>query len=124
MDFEEMKEEPISSKYTISNENYMSKIKKMLIAIIEQLNSNNLYKTSLVNLEDFNQKKLFDELDTLQKGYLNSVDFINFLKKFSLNFSEQLIRRFIQHYDKKIPYKIYFEDFSTLISPIINNREY
>ena len=123
MDFEEMKEEPISSKYTISNENYMSKIKKMLIAIIEQLNSNNLYKTSLVNLEDFNQKKLFDELDTLQKGYLNSVDFINFLKKFSLNFSEQLIRRFIQHYDKKIPYKIYFEDFSTLISPIINNRE-
>ena len=112
-----MKEEPIHSKYIISNENYMSKIKNMLIAILKQLNSNNIIKSSLINLKDFNQKEFFDQFDNLQKGYLNSVDIVKFLKKFSLNFSEQLIRRFIQHYDKKTPYKLYFEDFKNLITP-------
>ena len=112
-----MKQEPILSKYIISNENYMPKIKNMLTSIIKQLNSNNIYKSSLINLKDFDQKKLFDELDTLQKGYINSIDIKNFLKKFSLYFSEQLIRRFIQHYDKKTPYKLYFEDFNALITP-------
>jgi hypothetical protein len=89
----------------------------MLITIIKQLNSNNIIKSSLVNLRDFNQKEFFNELDSLQKGYLNSVDIVKFLQKFSLNFSEQLIRRFIQHYDKKAPYKLYFEDFNALITP-------
>ena len=112
-----MKEEPIHSKYIISNENYMPKIKNMLIAILKQLNSNNIIKSSLINLKDFNQKEFFDQFDNLQKGYLNSVDIVKFLKKFSLNFSEQLIRRFIQHYDKKTPYKLYFEDFKNLITP-------
>ena len=112
-----MKEEPIHSKYIISNDNYMPKIKNMLITIIKQLNSNNIIKSSLINLRDFNQKEFFNELDSLQKGYLNSVDIVKFLQKFSLNFSEQLIRRFIQHYDKKAPYKLYFEDFNALITP-------
>ena len=112
-----MAEKLIKSKYIIPNDNYMSKIKNMLISIIDQMNSNNIIKSSLINLQDFNQKELFDELDILQKGYLNSIDIIQFLKKFSLNFSEQLIRRFIQHYDKKTPYKLYFEDFNALISP-------
>ena len=112
-----MEEEPIKSKYIIPNDNYMSKIKNMLISIIELLDSNNIIKSSLINLRDFNQKSLFDELDTSQKGYLNSIDIINYLKNFSLNFSEQLIRRFIQHYDKKTPYKLYFEDFNALITP-------
>ena len=119
-----MAEQPIKSKYIIPNDNYMSKIKNMLISIIEHLNSNNIIKSTLVNLQDFNQKALFDELDTLQKGYINSIDIINFLKKFSLNFSEQLVRRFIQHYDKKTPYKLYFEDFNALITPkTIMNEE-
>ena len=119
-----MTEKFIKSKYIIPNDNYMSKIKNMLISIIEQMNLNNIIKSSLINLKDFNQKELFDELDTLQKGYLNSIDIIKFLKKFSLNFSEQLIRRFIQHYDKKTPYKLYFEDFNALITPktIINEE--
>ena len=112
-----MAEKLIKSKYIIPNDNYMSKIKNMLISIIDQMNSNNIIKSSLINLQDFNQKELFDELDILQKGYLNSIDIIQFLKKFSLNFSEQLIRRFIQHYDKKTPYKLYFEDFNALITP-------
>ena len=112
-----MAEKLIKSKYIIPNDNYMSKIKNMLISIIDQMNSNNIIKSSLINLKDFNQKELFDELDILQKGYLNSIDIIQFLKKFSLNFSEQLIRRFIQHYDKKTPYKLYFEDFNALITP-------
>ena len=112
-----MTEKLIKSKYIIPNDNYMSKIKNMLISIIDQMNSNNIIKSSLINLQDFNQKELFDELDILQKGYLNSIDIIQFLKKFSLNFSEQLIRRFIQHYDKKTPYKLYFEDFNALITP-------
>ena len=117
MNSNEIKDEPIPSKYIISNENYMSKIKNMLLAIINQLNSNNVLKTTLVNLKDFDKKAFFDELDTLQKGYLNSVDIFNFLKKFTLNFSEQIIRRLIQHYDKKTPYKLYFEDFNALITP-------
>ena len=123
MNPEEKKEETIYSKYITSNENYMSKIKNMLLSIISQLNSNNIIKSSLINLKDFDQKKLFDELDNLQKGYLNSVDIANFLKKFSLNFSEQLIRRFIQHYDKKTPYKLYFEDFNALITPKTKEEE-
>ena len=123
MNPEEKKEEPIYSTYITSNENYMSKIKNMLLSIISQLNSNNIIKSSLINLKDFDQKKLFDELDNLQKGYLNSVDIANFLKKFSLNFSEQLIRRFIQHYDKKTPYKLYFEDFNALITPKTKEEE-
>ena len=123
MNPEEKKEEPIYSKYITSNENYMSKIKNMLLSIISQLNSNNIIKSSLINLKGFDHKKLFDELDNLQKGYLNSVDISNFLKKFSLNFSEQLIRRFIQHYDKKTPYKLYFEDFNALITPKTKDEE-
>ena len=81
-----MKEEPIHSKYIISNDNYMPKIKNMLITIIKQLNSNNIIKSSLVNLRDFNQKEFFNELDSLQKGYLNSMDIVKFLQNLPLNF--------------------------------------
>ena len=116
-------EENFYTKYITSNENYMSKIKFMLTTIISNLNSNSIYKLSLINLQNFNIQNLFDELDTCQKGYLNSVDIIYFLKKFSLNFSEQLIRRFIQHYDKKTPYKIYFDDFKALITPKKNFKK-
>ena len=117
MNSEEQAEKPLISKYFISNENYMPKIKNMFTTILKQLNENNKLKSSLVNLQDFDQKILFEELDNLKKGYLNSVDIANFLKKFTLNFSEQLIRRLIQHYDKKSPYKLYFEDFNALITP-------
>ena len=95
MNIENLRNENFYTKYITSNENYMSKIKSMLITIISHLNSNNLNKLELMNLPDFNAQNLFDELDNLQKGYLNSVDIMKFLKKFSLNFSEQLIRRFI-----------------------------
>ena len=117
MSSEKQTEKPIYSKYIISNENYMPKIKNMFTKILNQLNDNNKLKSTLVNLKDFDQKTLFEQLDTLHKGYLNSVDIANFLKKFTLNFSEQLIRRLIQHYDKKTPYKLYFEDFNALITP-------
>ena len=117
MSSEKQTEKPIYSKYIISNENYMPKIKNMFTKILNQLNENNKLKSTLVNLKDFDQKMLFEQLDTLHKGYLNSVDIANFLKKFTLNFSEQLIRRLIQHYDKKTPYKLYFEDFNALITP-------
>ena len=117
MNSEEQAEKPLISKYFISNENYMSKIKNMFTTILKQLNENNKLKSSLVNLQDFDQKILFEELDNLKKGYLNSVDIADFLKKFTLDFSEQLIRRLIQHYDKKTPYKLYFEDFNALITP-------
>ena len=117
MNSEEQAEKPLISKYFISNENYMPKIKNMFTTILKQLNGNNKLKSSLVNLQDFDQKILFEELDNLKKGYLNSVDIADFLKKFTLDFSEQLIRRLIQHYDKKTPYKLYFEDFNALITP-------
>ena len=117
MNSEEQAEKPLISKYFISNENYMPKIKNMFTTILKQLNENNKLKSSLVNLQDFDQKILFEELDNLKKGYLNSVDIADFLKKFTLDFSEQLIRRLIQHYDKKTPYKLYFEDFNALITP-------
>ena len=117
MNSEEKAEKPLISKYFISNENYMPKIKNMFTTILKQLNENNKLKSSLVNLQDFDQKILFEELDNLKKGYLNSVDIADFLKKFTLDFSEQLIRRLIQHYDKKTPYKLYFEDFNALITP-------
>ena len=125
MNSEEQTEKLLISKYFISNENYMTKIKNMFTTILKQLNENNKLKSALVNLQDFDQKTLFDQLDNLKKGYLNSVDIANFLKKFTLDFSEQLIRRLIQHYDKKTPYKLYFEDFNALITPktIIEEEE-
>ena len=53
MSSEKQTEKPIYSKYIISNENYMPKIKNMFTKILNQLNENNKLKSTLVNLKDF-----------------------------------------------------------------------
>ena len=109
-----------SSKYTSSKDNYISKIKNMFAKIIEKNNLNNEIKSLLVNIPNFDSKIIFQEIDSNQKGYINSLDLVTYLKKYSNNYNEQIIRRFIQQYDKHSHFKLTYDDFNSIIIP--NNK--
>ena len=103
------------NKYASSNDNYLQKVKTMLVKIIEKIKDNNTFKFSLKNNPNFDCQLLFKEMDPIQKQYINSQDFIEFFKKFSINLNEQIIRRLIQQYDKHSHFKLIYDDFTTLI---------
>ena len=106
-----------SSKYTSSKDNYISKIKNMFAKIIEKNNLNNEIKSLLINIPNFDSKIIFQEIDSNQKGYINSLDLVTYLKKYSNNYNEQIIRRFIQQYDKHSHFKLTYDDFNSIIIP-------
>ena len=108
-----------SSKYISSNYNYISKIKNMFIKIIEKNNLNSIKKSFLLNQENFNLKILFDEIDSNKKGFINSIDLLNYLNN---KYSEQIIRKIIQHYDKHSQYKLMYDDFKAIFDNINNNN--
>ena len=108
-----------SSKYISSNYNYISKIKNMFIKIIEKNNLNSIKKFFLLNQENFNLKILFDEIDSNKKGFINSIDLLNYLNN---KYSEQIIRKIIQHYDKHSQYKLMYDDFKAIFDNINNNN--
>jgi len=103
------------NKYASSNDNYLQKVKNMLIKITEKIKNNNTLKFSLKNNSNFDSQLLFKELDPIQKQYINSQDFIEFFKKFSINLNEQIIRRLIQQYDKHSHFKLIYDDFVVLL---------
>ena len=107
-----------SSKYISSNYNYISKIKNMFIKIIEKNNLNSMMKSFLLNQDNFNLKILFDEIDSNKKGFINSIDLLNYLNN---KYSEQIIRKIIQHYDKHSHYKLMYDDFKAIFDNINNN---
>ena len=109
-----------SSKYTSSNDNYISKIKNMFDKMIEKNKINNKIKSSLKNIQNFDSKIIFQEIDLDGKGYINYLDLINYLKKFTNNYNEQIIRRLIQQYDKHSHFKLIYDDFKSMIFP--NNK--
>ena len=108
-----------SSKYISSNYNYISKIKNMFIKIIEKNNLNSIKKSFLLNQENFNLKILFDEIDSNKKGFINNIDLLNYLNN---KYSEQIIRKIIQHYDKHSQYKLMYDDFKAIFDNINNNN--
>ena len=110
-----------SSKYKSSKDNYISNIKNMFTKIIEKNNFNNEIKSLLVNIPNFDSKIIFQEIDSNQKGYINSLDLVTYLKRYSNNYNEQIIRRFIQQYDKHSHFKLIYDDFKSMIYP--NNKE-
>ena len=107
-----------SSKYISSNYNYISKIKNMFIKIIEKNNLNSMMKSFLLNQDNFNLKILFDEIDSNKKGFINSIDLLNYLNN---KYSEQIIRKIIQHYDKHSHYKLMYDDFKAIFDNVNNN---
>ena len=109
--------------YTSSNDNYIPKIKTMFNKIIEKQKNNNITKISLFNIPDFDSKLLFKEIDIDTKDYINSLDLINYLKKLSVNYNEQVIRRLIQQYDKHSQFKLIYEDFNSMIAPYNKNEK-
>ena len=103
------------NKYASSNDNYLQKVKNMLIKITEKIKNNNTLKFSLKNDPNFDYQLLFKEIDQIQKQYINSQDLIDFFKKFSINLNEQIIRRLIQQYDKHSHFKLIYDDFVVLL---------
>lgn len=123
-----MSEEKIeNNKYTpiyaSSNDNYISKIRNMFNKIIEQNKNNNIIKLALFNIQNFDSKSLFQEIDTEQKEYINSLDLINYLKNYSNNYNEQIIRRLIQQYDKHSKFRLIYEDFNAMIKPFNKSQK-
>ena len=106
-----------TSKYITSNDNYISKIKNIFNIIIENNKERNIIKSILFSFPNFNSKLLFQEIDSNQKNFINSLDLINYLNKFSINCNEQIIRRLIQQYDKHNHFRLIYDDFKELISP-------
>ena len=117
MNEEESKNNKYIPKYKTSNDNYMSKIKNMFIKIIEKNKNNNLIKSSLINLPNFDPNLLFQEIDENNKGYISSLDLLNYLNKNSNKYNEQIIRRLIQQYDKHSHFRLIFDDFKAIIIP-------
>ena len=106
-----------SSKYITPNDNYISKIKNLFNKIIENNKENNIIKSLLFNIPNFNPKLLFQEIDSNQKSFISSLDLIDYLNKFSINYNEQIIRRLIQQYDKHYHFRLIYDDFKEIISP-------
>ena len=107
--------------YKSQNENpqfiFLEKIKAMFITIIEKERATNDLKLSLSNSLNIDLMKFFSEIDINNKGYIDIKDLDNYLKKYSISFTEQTIRRFIHQFDKHQKFKLLYEDFCHIIEP-------
>ena len=85
----------------ISNVTYIPKIKNLFEFIISQNNINKNYKIALIKIRGFNPISIFNEIDTISSGFINSKDLDEYLSKNNINIEKELLQLFIRQFNKE-----------------------
>ena len=85
----------------ISNITYIPKIKNLFEFIISQNNINKNYKIALIKIRGFNPISIFNEIDTISSGFINSKDLDEYLSKNNINIEKELLQLFIRQFNKE-----------------------
>ena len=112
MEFEEEEKEEEENKnwilnpneaynLNISNITYIPKIKNLFEFIISQNNINKNYKIALIKIRGFNPISIFNEIDTISSGFINSKDLDEYLSKNNINIEKELLQLFIRQFNKE-----------------------
>lgn len=96
---------------------FLEKVKAMFVTIIEKERITNNLKISLSNSPNSNLMNFFQNIDIKDKGYIDVNDLELYLKKYSISFNQQVIRRFIHQYDKHEKFHLIYEDFCRIFHP-------
>ena len=98
-----------------SNITYIPKIKSLLEFIITQNNINKKYKFSLFKIRGFDPNTIYNEIDTISSGFINSKDLEEYLSNYNIKIDTEILNLFIRQFNKegkdKNLYKRSFLDF-------------
>ena len=107
----------INENSNIENLNiaYIPKIKNLLEFIITQNNINKKYKFSLFKIRGFDPNAIYNEIDTISSGFINSKDLEEYLSNYNIKIDTEILNLFIRQFNKegkdKNLYKKFFLDF-------------
>ena len=76
------------------NASYIPKIQNLLEFIITQNNINKKYKFALFKIRGFNPDSIFNEIDTISSGFINSKDLEEYLTKYNVKVEKEILKRF------------------------------
>ena len=85
----------------ISNIIYIPNIKNLLEFIIIQNNINKKYKTTLFRIRGFDLISIFNEIDAISSGFINSKDLDEYLSKNNIKVEKDIIDIFIRQFAKE-----------------------
>ena len=96
---------------------YIPKIKNLLEFIITQNNINKKYKFSLFKIRGFDPNTIFNEIDTISSGFINSKDLDEYLSNNNIKIETEILNLFIRQFNKEGKDKnLYQKDFIDFIN--------
>ena len=96
---------------------YIPKIKNLLEFIITQNNINKKYKFSLFKIRGFDPNTIFNEIDTISSGFINSKDLDEYLSNNNIKIETEILNLFIRLFNKEGKDKnLYQKDFIDFIN--------
>ena len=84
-----------------SNITYIPKLKNLFEFIINQNNINKKYKISLLEIKGFSPISIFNEIDTISSGFINSKDLDEYLSKNNIIIESEFLLLFIRQFNKE-----------------------
>ena len=107
-----------------SNITYIPKLKNLFEFIINQNNINKKYKISLLGIRGFSPISIFNEIDTISSGFINSKDLDEYLSKNNINIESELLLLFIRQFNKEgKDNNLWKKDFIEFFNYDINKSE-
>ena len=97
------------------NASYIPKIQNLLEFIITQNNINKKYKFALFKIRGFNPDSIFNEIDTISSGYINSKDLEEYLTKYNVKVEKEILNLFIRQFNKGKDKNLWKKDFLNFI---------
>lgn len=100
---------------------FKDKIQIMFKTIIQKERKTNDLKLSLFAKTNSNLQNFFSEINSENKNYINIKNIISYLQKYSISYNYNIIRRFIQTFDKHKNFYLIYDDFIKIFTPINSN---
>ena len=108
----------------ISNVIYIPNLKNLLEFIIIQNNINKKYKISLFKIRGFDLISIFNEIDTISSGFINSKDLDEYLSKNNIKIEKDIINIFLRQFAKEGKSdNLWKKDFINFFNFDINKNE-
>ena len=98
------------------NASYIPKIQNLLEFIITQNNINKKYKFALFKIRGFNPDSIFNEIDTISSGFINSKDLEEYLTKYNVKVEKEILNLFIRQFNKGKDKNLWKKDFLNFIN--------
>ena len=96
---------------------YIPKIINLLEFIITQNNINKKYKFSLFKIRGFDPNTIFNEIDIISSGFINSKDLEEYLSNNNIKIETEILNLFIRQFNKEGKDKnLYQKDFINFIN--------